>query len=172
MLQNLEVPKRGNLAKIRRESKCIPDLIYQIEDYEKYLIQLSKLTKVNLLRHAKRSVARDFRIEDKSGEQEEDGTSANAVPSDNEPYEGAGGPTPVESYADENASSESERGEDAGNLKAPVEANADENIGSSIPCGSPVQESESDEEEELLAPRKRAKTKQIVQDSEDEMEDR
>nr|TKV96199.1 hypothetical protein SEVIR_9G414100v2 [Setaria viridis] len=172
--QNLEAPRKGNLAKIRRESKCIPDLIYQIEDYEKYLIQLSKLTKVNLLRHAKRSVARDFRIEDKSGEgqQEEDGTSANAVPSDNEPYEGAGGPTPVESYADENASSESEHDEDAGSLKAPVEANADENIRSSIPCGSPVRESESDEEEEILARRKRAKTKQIVQDSDDEMEDK
>jgi hypothetical protein len=52
-----------HLAKIRRETKCIPDLIFQIEDYEKYLIQLSKLTKVNLLRHAKRSVARDFQMQ-------------------------------------------------------------------------------------------------------------
>jgi Fanconi anemia group I protein len=163
-----------NLAKIKRESKCIPDLIYQIEDYEKYLIQLSKLTKVNLLRHAKRSVARDFRIEDKSGErqQEEDRTPANAVPSDNEPDEDAGGPnTPVESYADENASSESEHDEDAGGLKAPVEANADENTRSSIPCGSTMQESEPDEEEEILARRKRAKTKQVVQDSDEEAED-
>ena len=161
-----------NLAKIRRESKCIPDLIYQIEDYEKYLIQLSKLTKVNLLRHAKRSVARDFRIEDKSEEreQEEDHTPANGVPFDNEPDEDAGGPnTPVEPYADENAS-ESEHA-DAGSLKAPVEANADENTRSSIPCGSPIQESESDEEEEMLAQRKRAKTKQIVQDSDEEVED-
>ncbi|CAN6306702.1 unnamed protein product [Urochloa humidicola] len=173
--QDLEAPRKGNLAKIRRESKCIPDLIYQIEDYEKYLIQLSKLTKVDLLRHAKRSVARDFKIEDKSGErqQEEDGTPANVVPSDNEPDEEAGDAnTPVESYADENASSESDHNEGAGGLKTPVEANAGENIGSSIPCGSPMQESESDEGEEiLLAPRKRAKTKQIVQDSDEEMED-
>lgn len=39
-----------------------PDLIFQMEDYEKYLIQLSKVDKVNLLRHAKRSTSRDFRI--------------------------------------------------------------------------------------------------------------
>ncbi|CAN6289497.1 unnamed protein product [Urochloa humidicola] len=171
--QHLEAPRKGNLAKIRRESKCIPDLIYQIEDYEKYLIHLSKLTKVNLLRYAKRSVARDFRIEDNSGEQqEEDGTPANAVPSDNEPDEEAGPNTPVESYADENASSESEHDEDAGGLKAPVEANADENMRSSIPCGSTMQVSESDEEGEISARRKRAKTKQIVQDSDEEMEDK
>ena len=63
VLQNQQIPIKGNLAKIRRETKCIPDLIFQIEDYEKYLIQLSKLTKVNLLRHAKRSVARDFQMQ-------------------------------------------------------------------------------------------------------------
>ncbi|AQL03700.1 hypothetical protein ZEAMMB73_Zm00001d046069 [Zea mays] len=61
--QNQQIPIKGNLAKIRRETKCIPDLIFQIEDYEKYLIQLSKLTKVNLLRHVKRSVARDFQMQ-------------------------------------------------------------------------------------------------------------
>ena len=50
------------LSKIKRENRWIPDLIFQIEDYEKYLIQLSKATKVNLLRHAKRSTSRDFKI--------------------------------------------------------------------------------------------------------------
>ncbi|PRQ39249.1 putative fanconi anemia group I protein [Rosa chinensis] len=54
--------KKGIINKIKRENRCIPDLIFQIEDYEKYLIQLSKVTKVNLLRNAKRSTARDFRI--------------------------------------------------------------------------------------------------------------
>lgn len=48
--------------KIKRENRCIPELIYQIEDYEKYLIQLSKASKLNLLRHAKRSTCRDFKI--------------------------------------------------------------------------------------------------------------
>lgn len=174
MLQNQQIPRKANIAKIRRETKCIPDLIYQIEDYEKYLIQLSKLTKVNLLRHAKRSVARDFQIKDKSGEQqEEDPTPDNAAASDNEANKDAGGPNaPVESYADENASSESEHDEDAGGPNTPVESDADETIRSSIPCGRPVQESESDrEEEEILARRKRAKTKQIVQDSDEEAED-
>ncbi|CAN0855716.1 Fanconi anemia group I protein [Linum grandiflorum] len=50
------------MNKIKRENKCIPDLIFQIEDYERYLIKLSKVGKVNLLRHAKRSTARDFKI--------------------------------------------------------------------------------------------------------------
>lgn len=168
MLQNQQIPRKANISKIRRETKCIPDLIYQIEDYEKYLIQLSKLTKVNLLRHAKRSVARDFQIKDKSGEQqEEDSTPDNAAASDNEVNKDAGGPNaPVESYADENASSESEHDEDAGGPNTPVESDADETIRSSIPCGRPVQESESNrEDEEILARRKKAKTKQIVQDS-------
>ncbi|KAI7743443.1 hypothetical protein M8C21_011294 [Ambrosia artemisiifolia] len=53
---------KGLINKIKRENRCIPDLIFQIEDYEKYLILLSKATKINLLRHAKRSTARDFRI--------------------------------------------------------------------------------------------------------------
>ncbi|CAN4106242.1 unnamed protein product [Withania somnifera] len=50
------------VTKIKRENRCIPDLIYQIEDCEKYLIQISKATKINLLRHAKRSTSRDFKI--------------------------------------------------------------------------------------------------------------
>lgn len=41
-------------------------MIFQIEDYERYLIQLSKASKINLLRHAKRSTARDFKIIDTS----------------------------------------------------------------------------------------------------------
>ncbi|KAF8721089.1 hypothetical protein HU200_023505 [Digitaria exilis] len=173
--EDQETPRKGNLAKIRRESKCIPDLIYQIEDYEKCLIQLSKLTKVNLLRHAKRSVARDFRIQDKSEEQqhEENHAPANAAPSDTEADEDAGGEnTPVGSYADGNVSSESEHDGDAGGLKAPGDGNADENIRPSIPRGSSFQESESDsEEEEILARRKRAKTKQVVQDSDEEADE-
>nr|CAB3495991.1 unnamed protein product [Digitaria exilis] len=173
--EDQEAPRKGNLAKIRRESKCIPDLIYQIEDYEKCLIQLSKLTKVNLLRHAKRSVARDFRIQDKSEEQqhEENHAPANAAPSDTEADEDAGGEnTPVGSYADGNVSSESEHDGDAGGLKAPGDGNADENIRPSIPRGSSFQESESDsEEEEILARRKRAKTKQVVQDSDEEADE-
>ncbi|PPD99864.1 hypothetical protein GOBAR_DD03117 [Gossypium barbadense] len=46
---------KGMINKIKRENKCIPELIFQIEDYEKHLIRLSKATKMNLLKHAKRS---------------------------------------------------------------------------------------------------------------------
>lgn len=53
-----------SFSKIRREGRTIPNLIYYIEDYERYLIQLSRITKVNLMRHAKRSTARDFKIMD------------------------------------------------------------------------------------------------------------
>ncbi|KAG7533501.1 FANCI solenoid 4 domain [Arabidopsis thaliana x Arabidopsis arenosa] len=53
---------KGIINKIKQENKCIPDLIFQIEDCERYLIQLSRVTKLNLLRHAKRSTARDFKI--------------------------------------------------------------------------------------------------------------
>ncbi|KAI3505106.1 hypothetical protein L1887_27015 [Cichorium endivia] len=59
---------KGILNKIKRENRCIPDLIFQIEDYEKYLILLSKACKFNLLRHAKRSTVRDFRITDPKDE--------------------------------------------------------------------------------------------------------
>eukprot|EP00850_Spirogloea_muscicola_P011589 SM000072S21223 [mRNA] locus=s72:471389:479752:+ [translate_table: standard] len=58
--------KKISLSSIRKESRTIPDLIFHMEDYEKYLIKLSKTTGVNLMRHAKRSTARDFRILDPS----------------------------------------------------------------------------------------------------------
>ncbi|PON88352.1 Fanconi anemia group I protein [Trema orientale] len=62
--QQESASSKGIINKIKRENRCIPDLIFQIEDYEKYLIQLSKASKINLLRHAKRSTARDFKIID------------------------------------------------------------------------------------------------------------
>ena len=34
-------------AKVMKEVKSIPNLIYAIEQYERYLIQLSKKSKVN-----------------------------------------------------------------------------------------------------------------------------
>ncbi|XP_024961417.1 Fanconi anemia group I protein [Cynara cardunculus var. scolymus] len=69
---------KGSINKIKRENRCIPDLIFQIEDYEKYLILLSKASKMNLLRHAKRSTARDFRILDP--QEQEDGANQEAQP--------------------------------------------------------------------------------------------
>ncbi|KAM3265231.1 hypothetical protein P3L10_002225 [Capsicum annuum] len=62
MKQLDSMKSKALVSKIKRENRCISDLIYQIEDCEKYLIQISKATKINLLRHAKRSTSRDFKI--------------------------------------------------------------------------------------------------------------
>ncbi|XP_076937653.1 uncharacterized protein LOC143605428 [Bidens hawaiensis] len=83
MQQNQKESKavKGLINKIKRENKCIPDLIFQIEDYEKYLILLSKATKTNLLRHAKRSTARDFRITDQPNiPRQENGPNQEPIP--------------------------------------------------------------------------------------------
>ncbi|XP_050217194.1 uncharacterized protein LOC126668035 [Mercurialis annua] len=63
---------KGIINKIKRENKCIPDLIFQIEDYEKYLIRISKASKVNLLKHVKRSTSRDFKIIDPHNKEKPD----------------------------------------------------------------------------------------------------
>ncbi|XP_031554270.1 Fanconi anemia group I protein-like [Actinia tenebrosa] len=73
-------------AKVMKEMKSIPNLIYAIEQYEKFLIQLSKKSKINLMEHFKRSTARDFRIngatleaalrDDPSDEEDEDGSES------------------------------------------------------------------------------------------------
>ncbi|XP_067128123.1 Fanconi anemia group I protein isoform X2 [Centruroides vittatus] len=49
-------------AKVLRETKIIPQLIFAIEQYERHLIQLSKKSKVNLMEHIKLATSRDFRI--------------------------------------------------------------------------------------------------------------
>ncbi|NXQ80449.1 FANCI protein, partial [Nyctibius grandis] len=50
------------VAKVLRETKPIPNLIFAIEQYEKFLIHLSKKSKVNLMQYMKLSTSRDFRI--------------------------------------------------------------------------------------------------------------
>ncbi|KAJ8660151.1 hypothetical protein O0I10_004010 [Lichtheimia ornata] len=49
-------------AKILRESKMIPNLIFVVEQFERHLIQLSRKSKVDLMQNMKRSTSRDFRI--------------------------------------------------------------------------------------------------------------
>ncbi|KAM9311358.1 Fanconi anemia group I protein [Gastrophryne carolinensis] len=49
-------------AKILRDTKPIPNLIFAIEKYEEFLIKLSKKSKVNLMQYMKLSTSRDFRI--------------------------------------------------------------------------------------------------------------
>ncbi|ELK35851.1 Fanconi anemia group I protein [Myotis davidii] len=50
------------MARVLRETKPIPNLIFAIEQYEKFLIFLSKRSKVNLMQHIKLSTSRDFKI--------------------------------------------------------------------------------------------------------------
>lgn len=50
------------VARVLRETKPIPNLIFAIEQYEKFLIHLSKRSKVNLMQHIKLSTSRDFKI--------------------------------------------------------------------------------------------------------------
>ncbi|CAL5395694.1 unnamed protein product [Camellia sinensis] len=140
---------RGIVNKIKRENRCIPDLIFQIEDYEKYLIQLSKASKVNLLRHAKRSTARDFKIVDPShvvGEED-----ANQEPNHGNPSTTA---------------AQNELGEESEN----DEGNVSER-GLSPESGNPLaaEASESDKDENVHPNAKRAKMSRVVQDSDDEV---
>uniref|UniRef100_A0A663N650 FA complementation group I n=1 Tax=Athene cunicularia TaxID=194338 RepID=A0A663N650_ATHCN len=58
----LTVGKAYQSAKVLRDTKPIPNLIFAIEQYEKFLIHLSKKSKVNLMQYMKLSTSRDFRI--------------------------------------------------------------------------------------------------------------
>ncbi|XP_006108381.2 Fanconi anemia group I protein-like [Myotis lucifugus] len=67
------------MARVLRETKPIPNLIFAIEQYEKFLIFLSKRSKVNLMQHIKLSTSRDFKIKGnildmllREGEEEEE----------------------------------------------------------------------------------------------------
>ncbi|KAI7907431.1 FANCI solenoid 4-domain-containing protein [Cokeromyces recurvatus] len=50
-------------AKIQRESKMIPNLIFAVEQFERHLIQLSRKSRVDFMQYMKRSTSRDFRIQ-------------------------------------------------------------------------------------------------------------
>ncbi|KAG9443921.1 hypothetical protein H6P81_015261 [Aristolochia fimbriata] len=139
---------RGIAKKIQRENKCIPDLIFQIEDYEKYLINLSKVTKINLLRCAKRSTARDFKIlgpQKPTREEEEQN----------------GDPNPGNSAEPHDECSEDSEGDKVGESPEAVsprhsnEANADDS-------------SSESEDQEMIVRSKRAKMSSIVEDSDEE----
>uniref|UniRef100_M3ZFI5 FA complementation group I n=1 Tax=Xiphophorus maculatus TaxID=8083 RepID=M3ZFI5_XIPMA len=59
---NRDKCEANSRAKLLRETTAIPNLIFSIEQYEKYLITLSKKSKVNLMQYMKLSTSRDFRI--------------------------------------------------------------------------------------------------------------
>ncbi|KAI4364453.1 hypothetical protein MLD38_020543 [Melastoma candidum] len=142
--------RKGMMSKIKRENKYIPELIYQIEDYERYLIQLGKATKLNLLRNAKRSTARDFKIlvpaeiESRDAPDNEPGISDHAAVDENESCVAASG------------ESQEENGE---NTMCPESKSP-----------TPVSDSDSDGDEDGNSrPRlKRSRTNIVVQDSDEE----
>ncbi|KAJ1978833.1 hypothetical protein H4R34_003056 [Dimargaris verticillata] len=63
-------------TKLEKESRFIPQLVYHREQFEQYIIQLTKKSKVNMTQYLRRSTAHDFQIvqhhlEDMSTEDEE-----------------------------------------------------------------------------------------------------
>jgi len=50
-------------AKINKEARIIPNLVFQVERVEGLLIKAAKTTKQDFLRHLRRGTARDFRID-------------------------------------------------------------------------------------------------------------
>ncbi|XP_009764707.1 uncharacterized protein [Nicotiana sylvestris] len=162
--KQLESTKSKALVnKIKRENRCIPDLIYQIEDYEKYLIQISKATKINLLRHAKRSTSRDFKIiepqsfsvEEGAGSQDADDNDAARGENEEDPGDEEGNGAEDESVVGAEDDDEGNEVEDA--LMAAYD---------SPPA---VEASESEDEGEPDLPKtKRAKMTRVVEDSDEE----
>lgn len=139
---------KGIINKIKRENKWVPDLIFQIEDYEKYLIRISKVSKINLLRHAKRSTSRDFKILDMT-----ENARKNDVPNH-------------ELLHENSAVAENESCEDSEDN----EGNGSEKNLSPEPC-SPLAAQDSGSDGEvggLLPSTKRLKRRRIVQESDEE----
>ncbi|KAK4338871.1 hypothetical protein RND71_040333 [Anisodus tanguticus] len=165
--------------KIKRENRCIPDLIYQIEDCEKYLIQISKATKINLLRHAKRSTSRDFKIivpksfleEENAGIQ--DGDNNDAARGESESTEDLLHEEDGNGAEDETvAGADYEEGN--GVEDESVAAAADDDEGNEVeeaynsPPVVEASESEGDAEATDLPKAKRAKMRRVVEDSDEE----
>ncbi|GAX81293.1 hypothetical protein CEUSTIGMA_g8725.t1 [Chlamydomonas eustigma] len=59
---------RKATARIKKEKKSIPLLIFQVESWEKHVLTLSKYSGDNLFKGAKRSTNRDFQIKVRSDE--------------------------------------------------------------------------------------------------------
>ncbi|KAG2232755.1 hypothetical protein INT48_001109 [Thamnidium elegans] len=83
--QDTSVKKKGKRkevnmkqrAKIQRESRMIPNLIFAVEQFERHLIQLSRKSRVDFMQYMKRSTSRDFKIQmslinQESSDEEED----------------------------------------------------------------------------------------------------
>lgn len=58
------IEERGGkgMSKAAKEARVMPQLVYEVEKFEKVLIGAQKRTKISLLRGMRRNIARDFRI--------------------------------------------------------------------------------------------------------------
>jgi fanconi anemia group I protein len=63
-------------AKINKEARIIPNLVFQVERVEGLLIKAAKATKQDFLRHLRRGTSRDFRIDIGKLMESDDGTPA------------------------------------------------------------------------------------------------
>lgn len=138
-------------------------MIYQIEDYEKYLIQISKATKINLLRHAKRSTSRDFKIiEPQSFSVEEGAGSQDAEDNDAARGENEEDPRDEEGNGAEDESVVGAEDDDEGN-------EVEDALMAAYDSPPAVEASESENEAEADLPKaKRAKMTRVVEDSDEE----
>lgn len=59
-------------SRAAREARVVPQLVYEVERFEKVLITAQKRTKINLLRGMRRNIARDFRIREGRLREEDD----------------------------------------------------------------------------------------------------
>ncbi|KAJ1982906.1 hypothetical protein H4R35_000032 [Dimargaris xerosporica] len=71
-------------TKLEKESRFIPQLVYHREQFEQYIIQLTKKSKVNMTQYLRRSTAHDFQIvqhhlEDLTTDDEEAASSLKAA---------------------------------------------------------------------------------------------
>ena len=46
-----------------KKTRHVPTLVFTMEQYDRFIIQLSNKSKVNLTKYSKRSTVRDFRIQ-------------------------------------------------------------------------------------------------------------
>lgn len=151
---------RGTVSRIKKENRRIPDLIFQIEEYEKFLIRLSKLSKVNLLRHAKLSTARDFKIKgfNKKARQDEKAVEENGEEDKNEECGKDGSLSLQKDFEMEELRDQ----EDNNGCEKDVQECNDDGV-------LTVEDSESEKEDySMYIRKKRAKTSNIVQDSDED----
>lgn len=79
------------LNKVAKEARIMPQLVYEVERFEKVLIAAQKKTKINLLRGFRRQTARDFRIREDLLPVDEDEPGAEAGNDDAEAAENENG---------------------------------------------------------------------------------